>query len=454
MSHKILRGSRGTRLTGLKARPEKLQSQFESGLKHHKAGNLQKARQFYLKVLKSNPRHNDARHMLGLLANQNGDFTTAIKHLSLALDDNRDSPALLTNFGNALQANGRLEEAIQAFQNAIHIDPAFSLAHNNLGNALQAAGKIDAAIAAFEQAIKRNPNYAQAHYNLANALLSTGATDKAIAWYRSAIAIDPGLTDAIKNLAKILMDRGETQEAATLFRRVLQHNKHDALAQHLLAALQGETTRSAPQDYVIDLFDSVADSFDQRLVEDLAYHAPEYLLGAIQKHLGKTDEALSVMDLGCGTGLCGPLFRSMAGTLTGIDLSPKMLAAAGYRDVYDTLIAGDIQHELSASNHRYDIIVAADVFIYVGDLQQVFAAAEKALKPGGLFAFSLESDEQGTTYVLRRSGRYAHSIHYVRTLMTGTGLREASLDQVTLRKENDTVIDGYICVLRKTGGLA
>ena len=449
MNDKTSRGSSSAQPYGLGNHRGKLHSKFETGLKHHAAGNLQKARQFYLKVLKSDPRHNGALHMLGLLANQTGSAAAAIKYLGQALEDNRDSPELFTNFGNALQSNGRLEEAINAFQNAIRINPAFALAHNNLGNALQAAGNIDEAITVLQQAIKLSPNYAQAHYNLANALLRKGQQDKAIAWYRSAVAIDPALTEASKNLAKVLMDRGQTEEAAAFFKRVLQHNPNDALAQHLLAALQGETTCTAPRDYVIDLFDGVADSFDQRLVEELHYKAPEFLFDAVKRTLGSPHKTLEVMDLGCGTGLCGPLFRGMASTLAGIDLSPKMLAAARRRGVYDSLIQGDICSELAARKHSYDVIIAADVFIYVGDLQAIFAAAGNALNPGGLFAFSLETYEDAATYVLRRSGRYAHSIDYIRGLMANVGLHEAGLDQVILRKENDAVINGYICALRK-----
>ncbi len=450
MNDKKSRGSSSAQSYGCGDLPGKLYGKFETGLKHHKAGSLQKARQFYLKVLKSNPRHNGTLHMLGLLANQTGNATAAIKYLGRALEDNLESPELFTNFGNALLSNGCPKEAIEAFRNAIRINPAFALAHNNLGNALQATGKADEAITAFQQAVKLSPNYAQAHYNLANALLRKGQQDTAIAWYRSAVAIDPSLTEASKNLAKVLMDRGEIEEAAVFFKRVLQHSPNDALAQHLLAALQGETTCTAPRDYVIDLFDGIADSFDQRLVGELQYKAPEYLFHAVEKYLSNTHKTLDIMDLGCGTGMCGPLFRCMASTLTGIDLSTNMLAGARRRGVYDSLIQGDICSELAACEHTYDIIIAADVFIYVGDLQAIFATAGNALKPGGLFAFSLEAYEEGVTYALRRSGRYAHSTDYIRELMAGAGLREAGFDRVILRKENSAVIHGYICVLQKT----
>jgi predicted TPR repeat methyltransferase len=156
------------------------------------------------------------------------------------------------------------------------------------------------------------------------------------------------------------------------------------------------------------------------------------------------------MDLGCGTGLCGPLFRDMANTLIGVDLAPNMLAAARRRNVYDSLIRGDIRSELTSTGHSYDVIIAADVFIYVGDLKEIFSATRKALKPGGFFAFSLESYEEGANYVLRRSGRYAHSASYIRELTADAGLNAASLDKVTLRKENDATIEGYICVLQKS----
>jgi predicted TPR repeat methyltransferase len=141
----------------------------------------------------------------------------------------------------------------------------------------------------------------------------------------------------------------------------------------------------------------------------------------------------------------------MAGTLVGVDLSPGMLAVASQRKLYDQLVTGDITQELRKYENAFDLILAADVFIYVGGLDQVFKAISTTLNPGGLFAFSIEAEEEGNDFVLRPSGRYAHSIDYIIRLAEVTGLREVYLEESVLRMDKGQPIDGYIVVLGKSG---
>jgi predicted TPR repeat methyltransferase len=108
----------------------------------------------------------------------------------------------------------------------------------------------------------------------------------------------------------------------------LQLDNKNTSAQHMLAALKGHTTAAAPTGYVVGLFDGCAAYFDRHLVDELGYQVPQGLHRAVSQLVGPDRQGLDVMDLGCGTGLCGPLFRDMAGTLVGVDLSPGMLAVA------------------------------------------------------------------------------------------------------------------------------
>jgi len=428
---------------------DELTVKFDEALKSHQAGKLQKAKKLYQKVLKIDPDCNDALHMLGLIAHQSGDNDVAIRLYRKAIANNRNSPELFTNFGNALQAAGQTEEAITAFGEAIVINPNFALAHNNLGNALSIGGKKDEAIASLKKAIALVPNYAQAYFNLGNLLYETGKLDEAISSFRQAIAIEPNFTKAMNNLAKLLMDKGDNVEAASLFERVLELDKNNGMAQHLLAALQGRTTATAPESYVAGLFNGAAGSFDRHLVEVLEYKVPQYLKTAVSTALDEDNNSLDILDLGCGTGLCGPLFRQQAKKLVGVDLAPRMLEQAAELGVYDQLITGDISSVLRKSKSAYDVVLAADVFIYVGELEQVFEAVERALKPGGLFAFSVESGIDSDGYSLLATGRYAHSVSYIKTVAAATGLREANIDAKVLRIDRGTPINGHIFVLKR-----
>jgi predicted TPR repeat methyltransferase len=429
-----------------------LQARFDQGLQHHRAGRLPKARQTYRRVLKAFPQHTDTLHMLGLLEHQAGKHEEAIQLFHKAIGAGPPGPELYTNLGSALQASGNITEAVAAFRQAIALNSGFALAHNNLGNALRTAGDPDAALDAFRQAIHIAPDFALAYYNLGDLLHAQGRLDEAIVPMKRALALEPGFADACNSLATMLMERGAMDEARVLFERTLQLDDKNTSARHMLAALSGETTETAPHGYVTGLFDGCAEYFEQHLVDELEYRAPQDLYTAVSRLVGPDRQKLEVMDLGCGTGLCGPLFRGMARNLVGVDLSPGMLARARQRKLYDRLVLGEITEELRKKRNAYDLIVSADVFIYVGALEAVFGAATRALRPGGLFAFSIEAEEGSDGFVLRTSGRYAHSMAYMRRLAEATGLREVSVKECVLRMDKGRPIDGHIVVLEKPGG--
>jgi len=427
-----------------------LRQKLDFALQQHRAGRRQKARKVYNKILKVNPQHADALHMLGLLEHQSSENDTAISLLTRAVEQGPASAELFTNLGSAMQAKGNIREAIAAFRKALALNPRFALAHNNLGNALRANGETDAAQDAFRQAIGIEQNFSLAHYNLGDLLHTQGQHAEAIASMRRALTLEPGFVKACNSLATMLMEQGATGEAGTLFGRVLQLDNKNTSAQHMLAALEGQTTATAPHDYVVGLFDGCAAYFDQQLVEELGYRVPQNLQRAVSRLVDSNHQELDVMDLGCGTGLCGPLFRGMARTMVGVDLSPGMLAMASQRKLYDQLVTGDITQELRKYENAFDLILAADVFIYVGGLDQVFKAISTTLNPGGLFAFSIEAEKEGNDFVLRPTGRYAHSIDYIRRLTEVTGLRAVHLEESVLRMDKGQPIDGYIVVLGKS----
>jgi predicted TPR repeat methyltransferase len=426
-----------------------LAGKLASALTHHQAGRLDKAEKIYRKILKSDPAHADALHMLGLLTHQRGRHDRAIGLLERALASGPASAELHTNLGSALHAQGRIDEAMAAFRAALGINPDFSLAWNNLGNACRAAGRSEEALAAFHHAIRITPGYALAHFNLGNLLHAMGRREEAKAALRQAIDLAPNQDAACSDLAILLMEEGDGESAREWFERALQLNGRNAVARHMLAALAGETTSTAPAEYVVKLFDGCAAYFDRQLVGELGYRAPEQIQRAVLAHTGAEVTGLDIMDLGCGTGLCGPLFRAHARSLTGVDLSPGMLDRARERAVYDELVQGDLVEVLAPVTGGYDLLLAADVFIYVGALEKVIPAAARALRAGGMLAFSIEALDTGADYALRSSGRYAHSHAYIRRLAGDAGLGELAFEPAVLRQERGEAIRGHICILQK-----
>jgi predicted TPR repeat methyltransferase len=226
---------------------------------------------------------------------------------------------------------------------------------------------------------------------------------------------------------------------------------------HSLAALAGVfPSAQVPTSSVADLFERYAERFDDHLRGTLRYGVPELLADAVAAALtsdskGRSDEPnrrLDVFDLGCGTGLCGPLLRPMAATLVGVDLSPAMIERARGRGAYDRLEVGELTDALRKSPRAWDLLAAADVVIYTGDLSPFFEAAGAALRPGGLLAFSVEAGGGDRYYLQAASRRYAHSEPYLRRLASIHGFDVVAFNPIPIRLEKGKPVPGYLLVLR------
>jgi predicted TPR repeat methyltransferase len=154
-------------------------------------------------------------------------------------------------------------------------------------------------------------------------------------------------------------------------------------------------------------------------------------------------EPIDVLDLGCGTGLCGPLLRPVARRLTGVDLSPGMLDKARERGLYTELECVELTEYLSRRHAEFDLIVAADVFVYVGDLAPVFSAVRRTLRDGGRFAFSVEAAEV-REFELSSTRRYRHSRAYVERLAAESGFVIDEIETCVLRRNNGTDVSGLL----------
>ena len=215
---------------------------------------------------------------------------------------------------------------------------------------------------------------------------------------------------------------------------------------HLIASRLGFGARRAPPHYVRALFADYADRFDAHLLERLRYRAPNRVQAALAGALEAP--AAAALDLGCGTGLCGPLLAPLAGRLVGVDLSPEMLAVAGQRGCYDALVEADLLDWLATPPERFDLCAAADVLVYFGDLAPVFAGVARALRPGGLFAFTTEA-AAGGGWRLTRTGRFRHAPAHVRRMAGTAGFAVLVQSRETLRTESDNPVAGDLWLLRR-----
>jgi len=357
----------------------------------------------------------------------------------------------------------RWNEAGVAFERALAMDASLARAWYRLGNVREEQNRDEDAAACFERALALDPAYAQAWNNLGGAHQRRGRLEPAADAFRHAISADPVLPQPYLNLGRLHVLRGEHALAAECFAAGLAQHPGDASFAHLVAAARGEHTERAPAGYVTQLFDGIASQFESHLVRDLEYRVPEALAALVRPALraalaqGAASGAARAIDLGCGTGLLGAaLAQDGAGTaggieLAGVDLSPRMLEIAAARGVYARLEQAEILAALGrVAPGSIHAVLAADVFIYVGDLAEVFAAVGRALAPRGVFAFSVEGLEDGS-YRLLPSGRYAQSPAYLRSLAARTGLAERRLERTPIRRDGEGFAQGWLALFERDG---
>jgi predicted TPR repeat methyltransferase len=267
-----------------------------------------------------------------------------------------------------------------------------------------------------------------------------------------ALELTPGYASAWFALGEIREQLDDRDGAIAAFGKAREADADDRLGAVLhLIRLGVGAAADMPPAYVRTLFDHYARAFDKALTEGLEYRAPALLLTAVEAACRKSGRAAhfgAMLDLGCGTGLAGAVFRPHAERLTGVDLSPGMIEQARGKNLYDRLEVSDVMQFLAAEDEAgsvYDLIVAADVFVYLSDLAPVATAAAGVLAPGGFFAFTVET-HSGEGAILGAALRYAHDAEHVRAAIARAGLNVLSLDSVSTRREKKEPVPGLVVV--------
>jgi predicted TPR repeat methyltransferase len=425
---------------------------LEIGVAFHKQGWLKPAEEVYRAVLKLKPEEPNALHYLGMLHHQAGDSEAGVALIRAAIERRPDWFDAHNNLGNVLKESGSLDGAAAAYRRALEIAPGSPAVLNNLGVVLKSLGRIDEAEATLREAIAAAPASAEAWHNLGNVLVRARRTDEAAEAFGKAVKLSPERRASWRNFALSLARAGRMEDARRVFREWEAFEPDNASAKHMRAAILGDERPDRANDvYVRDLFDGMAGEFETRLA-GLDYKAPEILARALEPVLGEPGGDLVVLDAGVGTGLCGPLLRPRASRLVGIDLSPKMIALAQARGVYDRTEVAELTAWLGDATERFDLLVSADTLVYFGALDAVFAGFARVLTPGGLLAFTLErsSDEGVADFRLEVHGRYSHREAYVVEILARSGFTDVRTERVVPRMELGEPVDGLL-VLAKRG---
>ncbi len=397
---------------------------LREAVEEHKAGHLAAAEAAYRRLLERRPEDPDALNFLGMLRCQAGDAPEAADLLHRAVEAEPMNPHAWINLGNVLVVLERQEEARAAFTRATELAPDFAMAWFDLGVCLGRCKRPLEAASALHRALK----------------------------------IEPGHLPAYEFLARLLHRLGNYAEAAEVYREWLAHDPDNPIARHMLAATSGAATPSRAADaYVRHLFDEFASSFDENLAS-LDYRAP--LL--IAERLGREapgealgSAPLAILDAGCGTGLCGPLVRSLARTLVGVDLSTGMIEQARARGGYDELVVEELCAFMSSRPGAFDAVICADTLVYFGALEEPLRCARRCLRSRGLLIFTVErwepaadSGAGGKSYRLQTHGRYGHSEGYLAAALEAAGFCGISIESGFLRRERGSDVMGLIALAR------
>jgi len=391
-------------------------------------------------------------HKHGLAAYSEGDFVAARGALRRACQLDPGNVQYLVDYGLVFVELGIPQKAKILFSLALKRDPLFIEARFQLGNLFKSFSQLERAIEEYNAALALNPNSARILNNRGGALHRLGDHAAAQSDFSQAIAADSTLEPAYLNLGRLLDTQGDFTGAIKIYEQAIERSVNPAMFQHLVDSLREASPTKAPGAYVRSVFDDLAPVFDNHLVDDLGYNLPNRIaqeLGGLPTGSFPTQ---MLVDLGCGTGLIGQKLSMQFQHLVGVDLSTRMLDQAEKKGVYHELIEGDVLAFLEkASDGSISALVAADVLIYLGDLEPLFAQAARCLSAHGLLVLSTEELSGAHKYQLRKTGRFAHSPEYLRSLGTESGFTLLLEETFDLRKEVTTVVSGRLYVFRSPG---
>ena len=437
-----------------------VQAQLQAAIAAHQTGDLDTAGPIYKAVLEHDPKQADALHFAGLLSHQQGDDEQGIDLIKRSLEVFPGNAGAHNNLGNIYKRAGMSDEAIDAYSAALGINPGHADTWNNFGVLLRGVERMEEAEKALRNAVKINKQHAEAWHNLGLTYLFTGHLEAAGDAFEACLDIGTKKWGDPVWHARVLCAIGRQERALQQMELHLERNPDDPVALHQIAAIKGEEVDRASDGYVKSHFDSFSDTFDEVLAR-LDYRGPELVAGVVDRLMEGREPISDVVDIGCGTGLAGPLIRRHCGVLTGMDLSEGMLRKAaelknddGSR-VYDHLVEAELVTFLNEVPRAcFGLATCVDTLCYFGPLEEMMRELQPALRPGGIMVATVErcDDEDGPGYAIDQSGRYSHSKSYLEKTATDAGLNFVSAEEVILRKELGKDVNGYVFVVERPTG--
>ena len=475
----------------LKGNPENENYAIACGNCYDALGYKEKALEFYKNALKIDRRSEAAYLNLSIISYELKDYESATEYAQKVLKLNDKNVAAWQNLANVAFCQGNYTEALSYYQKMFDYNPNSYIAMINMANTYYCLEKYVLALDFARKSMEKHPSSAAAHLLAANALNALGRYEKAIDMYLQAYELDKDNTEILSLLSDAYRAVNDWESCMVYAWRFLKYSLEktnamqmnfgyllyecysekgpdlaqkfaqkwmkffpdNKITQHMgNAILNSKNVQSSDEEFIKETFDVFALDFDATLAS-LDYQAPHLIAEALAQNLKKSIfKKYSILDLGCGTGLCGEQIKdfAMRRAFVGVDLSEKMLDVARGKNIYSQLVCDDICRYMEYNPRFFDVVTASDVFTYFGDLSKVFVRVARTLSPDGYFVFTFsDNSENEDDFFLTPSGRFIHNFSYVERVLKSVGLKMISSDYRILRNEAERPVYGYVLVARK-----
>ena len=431
----------------LHTRPDYHDAHYSLGLMLLRETKLPEAMIQFENVLRLNPENMQAHHYLAVMALHEEQLDKAKQHLETILQYNPEKVETLVNMGVLLLKKQRAQEAINYFSKALALDNTHIEARNNLAATFMHHDRYENALQHYSVLLETEPDNIEYLYNSGVAQMALGHLSEARQCFHRILSMNANHHPSLNNLAAIAIRLEEPEKAMQFLKKALEEKPDDTISQHMLSALQGEhfQQKSCPE-YARNLFNNYALYYDKHLRDTLNYKLPEEIELLLEEH--GVYRAKHTLDLGCGSGLCGEKLRPISQTLEGVDISPKMLVQAQEKKIYDKLTEQELILFLTEHQTQYDLIVAADVLPYFGDLSELFALISQRLEAEGHAVVSCEVNTD-TPWFLQNNGRFSHQPKYVLSLLEQNSLKIVEQKTVKGRTQDHQPILMQLYFLQK-----
>lgn len=397
-------------------------------------------------VIAASELHRAARLARSRLNAEAGDRVGAIKDAATAVTAAPADAEAHTLLSEQMAAVGRLDEAAMFSFEALKAAPGDVARYAHLAAILRRQKSFEAAEELLRTAASMAPEDATLVAMRMDSLVQLRRLPEAIAVGKEARKRFPEDVRLLRMLAAVLQLDGRDAETVTVLRDLQRAAPNDGFARHVLAAASGAAPDKADPEFVRTVFDMLAPRYDDLMLGARSYRAPALIAQAVKAHTAGT--GLAILDLGCGTGLCGLMTRDVAATLRGIDLTPSMAEYARATRIYDSVEVADAETALAADADLYDVVIAGDTLAYFGDPAPLLALVKAHLKPGGVFIFSVEVTADGAPRRLTSPGSFAHGRGELERLAGVAGFTVVQMAAEKLRLVNGEPLRGVVGVLK------